>query len=67
MYGGKAGKPQKSGGKTEKGKKFCENRKNKCAVNQKMTFLSHGKPEKFIIAAKNGKLFLKTAETGTLF
>ena len=30
--------PQKSGRKPEKGKKTTENRKKKCAGNQKMTF-----------------------------
>ena len=65
MYGRKAEKPQKSGGKPEKGKKnSAENRKKKCAGNRKMTFLSHGKPEKFKSAAENGKLFLKKSETG---
>ncbi len=48
-------------------KNSAENRKKKCAVNWNMTFLSHGKPEKSKIAAENGKLFLKTAETGKLF
>ena len=66
IYGGKAEKPQKSGGKPEKGKKPAENWKKKYAGNRKMTFLSHRKPEKWKISAENGKLFLKIAETGKL-
>ncbi len=54
MYGGKAEKPQRSGGKPEKGKNSAENRKKKCAGNRTMPFFSHGKPEKFKIAAENG-------------
>ena len=59
--------PQKVAENRKKEKDSAENRKKKCAVNRKTTFLSHGKPEKFKIAAENGKLFLKTAETGKLF
>ena len=45
-------------------KKVAENRKK---GTNSAEFLSDGKPEKFKIAAENGKLFLKTAETGKLF
>ena len=48
-------------------KKVAENWKKECAGNRKIVFLSHGKPEKMKLSAKNGKLFLKTAETGKLF
>ena len=59
--------PKKVAEKWEKDKKSAENRKKNCAGNRKMTFLSHGKPEKSKICAENGKLFMKTAETGKLF
>ncbi len=59
--------PKKVAENRKKGKNSAENRKKKCVGNRKMTFFSHGKPEKFKIAAENGKLFLKTAETGKLF
>ncbi len=48
-------------------KRWRKTRREKCGVNRKMTFLSHGKPENFKISAENGKQILKTAETGKLF
>ncbi len=48
-------------------KNYAENRKKKCAGDREMTFLSHRKPKNLKIFAENGKLFLKTAETGKLF
>ena len=59
--------PKKVAENRKKGKNSAENRKKKCVGNRKMTFLSHGKPEKLNISAEKGKLFLKTAETGKLF
>ena len=57
--------PKKVAENRKKGKNSVENRKKMCAG--KMTFLSHGKPEKLEISAENGKLFFKTAETGNHF
>ena len=59
-------RPKKVAENRKKENNSAENRKKKCAGNRKMTFLSHGKPEKLKISAENGKLFLKTAETGKL-
>ncbi len=59
--------PKKVAENRKKEKNSAEYRKKKCAGNRKMTFLSDGKPEKFKIAAENGKLFLKIAEIGKLF
>ncbi len=59
--------PKKVAENWKRGTNSAENRKKKCIGNWKMTFLSHGKPENLKISAENGKLFLKTAETGKLF
>ncbi len=53
-YGRKPEKPQKSGGNRKREMNSAENRKNKCARNRKMTFLSHGKPENLKISVENG-------------
>ncbi len=58
--------PKKVAENWKKEKKSTGNLKKKCAENRKMTFLSHGKPEKLKISGENGKLFLKTVETGKL-
>ena len=47
--------PKKVAENRKKEKNSSANRKKKCAGNRKMAFLSHGKPEKFKIAAENGK------------
>ena len=68
IYGRKAEKHKKSGGKPENGEKnLRKTGKRKCAGNRKMTFLSHGKPENLKIFVENGKLFFKPAETGKHF